>query len=546
MKIIAPTAVSDTGAFSRASTATYFDAAGVLQTAAVNQPCFDYAFDGGKWIPQGIRIETASTNLVLFSEQLDNAAWSKTRATVTPNAALGLGGTMTADKIVESASSGTHVVYQGVAKAASAVRYSWTVYAMAAERTKVELLLDSDVVGNLAKCVFDLAAGTAGTPVTGGAFSGAAVEMEDLGSGRYRCTLTATSDADSHIYGEILLYAGSESYVGDGASGLYVLGMQLEQGAASSYIPTGAATVTRAADTVTGTGLIYSTVPETDETEWSSVTAYAIGARAMVAAAHRRYEALTANTNKPPASSPLDWLDLGPTNRWRAFDSKIGTVTSATGSMTMVLKCGVMTGLALLGVRARSATVSVFDPLEGVVYSKTYDLQDNSQVTDWHAYFFAPIRYRSVAVVDDLPSYLNGVVTVTLEAAAGVEVRLGALVGGWLYRYAPAVKYGATVGLKDFTRKSRDDFGNWEVKAGDNSARGNFEADVDSGLTDSLQDLLATLTSVPAVYVGTRLYACTVIYGFYVSSDIVINRPTTTTLSIQIEGLLQGTSTSLT
>lgn len=57
------------GAFSRASTATYFDAAGVLQTAAVNELRIDH--DPGTLLPRGVLIEAAATNLVRQSAGLN-------------------------------------------------------------------------------------------------------------------------------------------------------------------------------------------------------------------------------------------------------------------------------------------------------------------------------------------------------------------------------------------------------------------------------------------------------------------------------------------
>ena len=59
--------------FSRASTATYTDASGVIQTAAVNQPRWDYA--GGSL--RGLLIEEARTNLLLQSADFASASWSK-------------------------------------------------------------------------------------------------------------------------------------------------------------------------------------------------------------------------------------------------------------------------------------------------------------------------------------------------------------------------------------------------------------------------------------------------------------------------------------
>jgi hypothetical protein len=54
--------------FTRASTGTYFDSSGVLQTAAINAPRFDY--DPSTLAAQGLLIEEARTNLVLNSAAL--------------------------------------------------------------------------------------------------------------------------------------------------------------------------------------------------------------------------------------------------------------------------------------------------------------------------------------------------------------------------------------------------------------------------------------------------------------------------------------------
>lgn len=68
-------------AFSRASTANYFDSSGVLQSAAINIPRFDYGFPGNTSL-QGLLIEPAATNLLLWSRDLTNSVWTQVTATV--------------------------------------------------------------------------------------------------------------------------------------------------------------------------------------------------------------------------------------------------------------------------------------------------------------------------------------------------------------------------------------------------------------------------------------------------------------------------------
>ena len=89
--------------FSRGSTATFTGSNGLIQSAANNAPRFDY--DPITLACRGLLIEESRTNLLTFSEQFDNAAWTKMSTgsgsvpVVTPNAALAPNGSMNADRV---------------------------------------------------------------------------------------------------------------------------------------------------------------------------------------------------------------------------------------------------------------------------------------------------------------------------------------------------------------------------------------------------------------------------------------------------------------
>src|SRR5690606_5381998 len=84
--------------FTRASEGTYFDSAGTQQTAAVNEPRVDY--DPLTLELRGLLVEEQRTNLLLRSQEFDNASWSKVSSSVSANAAVAPDGTLTADKII--------------------------------------------------------------------------------------------------------------------------------------------------------------------------------------------------------------------------------------------------------------------------------------------------------------------------------------------------------------------------------------------------------------------------------------------------------------
>ena len=233
--------------FTRASTATFVGSNGLIQSAAINSPRFDY--DPATLAPKGLLIEEQRVNLLLRSEEFDNVAWIKFNATVTVDATTSPDGTTNADKLVENtAVSAQHRVSQAVTTAIG-TSYTYSAYVKAGERTSVQLR----VIGatTFAATTVNLINGTLSGTIGVGVITNA-------GNGWYRVSITGTADSIlSTCY--INLFAGNISYTGDGTSGAFIYGAQLEAGAfATSYIPTVASTVTRSADVATMTGTNFS------------------------------------------------------------------------------------------------------------------------------------------------------------------------------------------------------------------------------------------------------------------------------------------------
>lgn len=253
--IFEPQRPLDTGAYgatvavSQPGITTYVDASGVLQYAQPNTPRYQ---DGQ------LLIEAASANLLKYSEQFDNpASWSKTRATVTANAAVAPNGAITAEKLVEDTTpSSTHLFYQSAAGILCNTQSTATIYALAGERSSLMLSIhDNSNTSNSVSALFDLTNGNVSSVTNSGAGSGAVASSEALGDGWYRCRVSGIPGAaPNNTQVRLTLrnsVSGSSSYSGDGVSGLYVWGAQLEAGLiATSYIPTTSAAVTRQADTL--------------------------------------------------------------------------------------------------------------------------------------------------------------------------------------------------------------------------------------------------------------------------------------------------------
>lgn len=271
--------------FSRNTAMTCTTRGGVLFYAAVNVPCIT---------DLGFHIWHSAVNLLLQSQFA--ATWTATRSSLdTAHAVAAPDLSTTAVPLIEdSTATNTHLTVQSVTKAASAIAYTYSVYAKANTRTRIMLQLD-DNAGNGATAGFDLAGGQIayaaaglGTPYT----SLSAV-ITPLGStGWYRCELLATSNTATTIRANVFLDNGSgtaaqsTTYSGDGTSNATIWGAQLEATAFSTpYIPTTTGSGTRNTDIGTITLTPYTTTLISQGGAWlfqGNQTSTAVTFRAMM------------------------------------------------------------------------------------------------------------------------------------------------------------------------------------------------------------------------------------------------------------------------
>jgi len=251
-------AFADLITFTRSTTATFVGSNGLIQSAAINAPRFD--FSPVTLAPLGFLIEEQRVNSALYSEQFDNAVYIKVRSSITTNATTSPDGTATADKLVEdTTATNTHLIQLqgGFSSFVSGTTYVISGYAKAGERTSASINLGTDggvFAGQSANFDFSTGAISAQSGV-------ATFAMTNAGNGWYRWSIAATAAASGVAFLRFSLIGplGSNIYTGDGTSGLFLWGNQLEVGAfPTSYIPTVASTVTRAADVAVISGANFT------------------------------------------------------------------------------------------------------------------------------------------------------------------------------------------------------------------------------------------------------------------------------------------------
>jgi hypothetical protein len=204
----------------------------------LNIPRIDYSLGGCP----NILLEPQRTNLALQSSSFDSGLWAKTRSTVTANATTSPSGVMDADKLIPSVDNNSHSIAQSSISVTAQI-YTASVYAKKGEYDTVRLLLSNLWASPSPNAIFNL------TTKTVFSTQNATAKITELENDWFRLEITATINAIAGSTAQFFIYGGDNNILnsaGDGTSGVYIWGAQLEAGSyATSYIPTTTASVTR-------------------------------------------------------------------------------------------------------------------------------------------------------------------------------------------------------------------------------------------------------------------------------------------------------------
>jgi hypothetical protein len=226
----------------------------LVKTAAANE--WPREFDPVTGECLGRSVWESRTNLLTYSEDFTNAAWTKTASSISADVSIDLMGGTSARKWVPDSGSASSSSVLGQTITAAAGTYTESIFVKAAGFNSVVLnFRNNNSVLDQATVTFDLAAATISTAAAvQGSYTSPVATITNIGNGWRRISLTCTTTGTAF---RVRLWQAVSA--GDGSSGVIVWGAQLEAGAfATPYIPTVASQVTRVADSAVMTGVNFS------------------------------------------------------------------------------------------------------------------------------------------------------------------------------------------------------------------------------------------------------------------------------------------------
>ncbi len=301
--------------------------------------------------------------------------------------------------------------------------------------------------------------------------------------------------------------------------------------------------------------MLVTNVPLTEPgaTDW---VAGSFGLGAKVIKNRHVWESLAAaNTAEPGAETtvPLKWLDLGAINAMRMFDKgaaqlvgdkgaqrriyKIGTTTTNLNKIDFTVTPGqVVSAIALFGLTGYQATITITDPVDGLIRTTTVSLVDPSAKGMWE-WLFKRVKRKTTLAILDLPAYGTASIRVVIDAGVGGVASCSMASIGPLNPVGETI-FGTAAGITDYSTKDVDDFGNESMIERGYRDRVQFDVRIDTEDVFYQKTFLSSLRAKGAVFIGDPARQETIIFGRYRDLQIVLSNPAVSECALDVGSLI--------
>ena len=507
---------------SRASTTTFIDATGTLQTAGVDVARdAAYGYVDGVLKPIGLLLEGAGTNLLTDSEDFSSSSWSGNNVSVTANSAVAPDGTTTADT-VNKINTGIGLIFQSSTYSLSGNVLSGQIYVKANTSNTVTFNIysasESENNINVNLLTGEVISETGANKIS----SSVTLRPDGWVLLSFVYTVVDNTNLVNFRFWPVNRNTGADT------GSVYVWGAQLEENPyPTSYIKTEGAQVTRAAD--------VSASPQATR----DLATYNLGDQAVDLNQVYKVVADPSTTDQPSVGAVADpptWVLMGWSNQYRMFRDGRDSYSIRDESIDVTLNFAeIITTFAAIGLKGVSATLKMVDSVDGTVYDETISL-GGIGAGDWWEYFFLQYDLSDTAIFKELPAYPNADISFTVSGGApSDQVIVGRVIAG-AEEDLGVTNYGTSVSILDYSTKERDGFGNLTLVPRRTVRLVDYDVKVPSVVVDFVVRSLERIAATPTLFIGDELYSSSVTFGVYRDFTQGIDTPSLSDLTIQVEG----------
>lgn len=277
------------------------------------------------------------------------------------------------------------------------------------------------------------------------------------------------------------------------------------------------------------------------ETEWTAGT-YNLGTERYVGTTLYEVVADPSTTDEPTAGAAKaipTWIVVGSINRFKMFDFRIGDATEQTGGaieVTVDTTGLLVNAVALFEIVGTSVQVVVTDATEGVVYDETRSLDDYTGINNWYQYFFAPYNRATEIIFSNLPAYAGTDITITVDAGTS-DTAVGEVAMGTQKTLGLTLQ-NFEFGIEDFSRKERDQFGNFTIVERRFAKIANYDVFLENNEVNAAFRTLSSVRATPVVYIGNEDMPETVVLGFFKDFSTLRTGPGSSEMTLEAESLI--------
>jgi hypothetical protein len=228
----------------------------------VQNPLNPQVFRNQDWQGNQLLYATPRANYCKASGDFTNAFWNKLNVTIASNVAVAPDGTATMDGIIETtAANANHDINCAATMPIGDGASTCSFFVMPGARTFIQAEFVSDVGSSGRRVIVNLSTGavTSQISIGTGTATGTATVVPQ-GGGVYLVTITMTPGTTGNAQRKLFLFlhnGTSNTYTGDGTSGLYAWGVQIEAGSVRTpLISTSGANVTVTDYSIGSTGVV--------------------------------------------------------------------------------------------------------------------------------------------------------------------------------------------------------------------------------------------------------------------------------------------------